>query len=193
MNRLGTGFKAVLGIVMIGVTASLAQAQSTWNALHFGMSRPEVEQALKAKGGLTVRETGPGVFSVNEPYHVELPDLTKELTFNPQLTISSKGLQQVDLLLDTKTVLKDISNIYTLADIVSESMRKALTAKYGSSIEMKGACDTVSIEMLVGTKRVQCKESWRAEGQLITVAWWWDKTEASFIYFVTYQAPSSDL
>ncbi len=169
-------------------------AQSTWNGLRFGMSRDDVEQALKAKG-MTIAEKAQDVFAVSPTYEVELPNLTKPLPFYVEVTFSKAGLQQVDLNFKTDEALKSIGSIYAVVDIVNGSMKKALTAKYGQPIDASGSCNAESNDMveILFNGNASCNESWQSQGELISVKWWYDKQRSTFVYIASYQASSSDL
>jgi hypothetical protein len=158
-------------ISMLAVVATLAlftlqaYAQSTWNGLRFGMSREEVEQALKAKG-MTTSERNPDVVAVQPTYQVTLPDLRDPLPFYTELIFSKGVLRRVDLNFKTDEALKVIRSLYAVIDIVNGSMKKALTAKYGQRIEAAGACDAEDTDLvaLPSDGSAKCNESWQSQG-----------------------------
>ena len=183
-----------LGILLM-LSHPSSQGQSTWSDLHFGMSKTEAGQALKGKG-MTMIQRNADVFSVQPTYQVSLPDLEKPLPFKPELTLNAKGLQEVDLQLDTDELLKRIGSPYAMVDITNSSMRKALIAKYGPPFEEKGSCTSTGnqlVDLLLKSSNVECKSSWRGDKQLISASWWYEKSQPSFHYFLSYQASSPDL
>ncbi len=170
-------------------------AQSTWNGLRFGMSQVEVEQALKDKQ-MTISERKPEIFSVQPTYQVVLPDLIKPLPFNVELTMSRGKLSSIDLQLDKEALMKRMGgDLLAVVTLVNDSMKAALSAKYGKPIAVEGACDTLTTATLIHNDSVDCKESWQTEGQLISVSWSYNNFQHLdlYWYFLSYQAPSPSL
>lgn len=181
-------------LILMGLGHSLL-AQSTWNGLRFGESHAEVAQALKAKG-MTIDEAAPDVINVQSTYEVSAPDTPVKIPFRVQVLFSKSGLRQVNLGLDSDSIVQKIGNLYSAIEIVNRSMKNALTAKYGAPIAKDAGCDAEGnslVEKMLEGGEVQCNASWRSEGQLISVDWWADQARKSFTYVLSYEGSSSDL
>lgn len=188
-SRLAFIFPAALALLI-----SHLPAQPTWNGLHFGASQAEVQQALRRKG-VTLTEGNPGIYDVRPIHDLSLPDIKVSLPFRVQLTFSG-GLKKVDLILDSNAAMQRMGNVYATVDLVVSSMANALTAKYGAPLDMTGICDLKSnniVSLMLENGGANCKESWRTEGQLVSVSWWADNSPNPFIYTLTYEAYSTDL
>lgn len=188
------GRLSMLAVAAMVLSTVAAHGQSTWSGLRFGMSKDDAMETLKKRGMMASVESS-DVMTVKPSYQVNLPDLAIPLSFDVELTFSKGGLQQIDLNLKTDELLKSVKSVYALADAANNSMKKALTAKYGKPIEADGACNAESSELVetMFNGDTSCKESWQSQGQLISVSWWYSKQRNRLVYIASYQAPSPDL
>ena len=172
-------------------------AQTTWSGLKFGISSTEAEQALKDRG-MTLSERVPYHFTVHPSYQVELPEVEKPVPFNVELDLSGGGkLKRIELQLDNQALLSRMGGNYVaMATLVNDRMKAALSAKYGAPVAVKGACESLSDAMLIHGSNVDCEESWKTEGQLITVSWGYVQGQGRvlmYYYFLEYLRASPDL
>lgn len=187
---------ALAGVAAIAMTYS-AMAQTTWGGLHFGMAKVDVQDSLKAKGMLLGPSgSGTDLYVLAPEYALSIADLKEPIPFTVSLALPNDHLQRVELRLDADKWVKTVGGVYAATSVVNDSVRKALTAKYGPSIAHNGTCDSDQndlVKLMVENDTVSCKETWHGQEQTIQVSWFYFKSAGGLAYFLSYQPASADL
>src|ERR1017187_545610 len=164
------------------ITADAGFGQQRWQGLVLGSSLNQVEQMVVKKGWRIQRLEGQSMrfnslsghqeYEATPDYDVEPSTIKIPLHFTPNLLFApADQLQRVTLNLNTKQHNEEQLTTGALTLIAAKAVQAALVERYGPPLARSGICDSVSAYDIVGRGTAECKLSWKAEKQRISLEW----------------------
>jgi len=187
--------RSTFAVALLFSGVALAQTgAATWQGLRFGISLSDAKQALKTFEFQTA--AAKDSYSLTPDYEVKVGK--SRILFTPLLTFDSDGLRSIALSADIPKIMADNPGFpaSTLAAVFERAVYEQLEAKYGRSIDAKGQCGDVPIDMLIPSSQAipSCNASWRGDGQSISFFWVYNNRQPNkFTLLITYRAISSSL
>ncbi len=80
-----------------------------------------------------------------------------------------------------------------LAGLAANSIFEQLVAKYGRSVIERGNCEGLDAADFVKNSLLSCNAAWRADGQFVSLYWFYNNQQSELTFMVEYRPTTGDL